>query len=199
MKLLDRCVNVPIIEDYQVYEAINSAKKPKSAGVPGDLPRKLIKEFPVELASPVASLFRSIMKTNKWPNKWAIEHGLALKKVRTPATESDVRIISLTSFWSKCMESFVIKWLNEAIGHKIDLSQYGGLKGQSTSHYLIDLVNFVLYNQDLKNPYATLAVMYDFYKAFNRQDHNTLITLLSDMGTPGCFPSLITIFCVKQK
>ena len=49
--------------------AIKGAKKPKSAGVTGDLPRKLLKEFPVELAKPVASLFRSIMKTNKWPNK----------------------------------------------------------------------------------------------------------------------------------
>ena len=40
VKLLDQCVNVPIIEDYQVYEAMKSAKKPKSAGVPGDQPRK---------------------------------------------------------------------------------------------------------------------------------------------------------------
>ena len=69
VKLLDKCVNVPTIEDYQVYNAIKGAKKPKSAGVPGDLPRKLLKEFPVELAKPVASLFRSIMKTNKWRNK----------------------------------------------------------------------------------------------------------------------------------
>ena len=157
VKLLDKFVNVPTIEDYQVYNAIRSAKKPKSAGVPGDLPRKLVKEFPIELAKPVASLFRSIMKTNKWPNKWAIEHGLALKKVKVPATESDVRIISLTSFWSKCMESFVIEWLNEAIGDKIDFTQYGGLKGQSTSHYLIDLVTFVLYNQDLKKPSCNLV------------------------------------------
>ena len=51
-------------------------------------------------------------------------------------------------------------------GHKIDLTQYGGLKGQSTSHYLIDLVNFVLYNQDLKNSHSILAAMYDFLQSF---------------------------------
>ena len=140
-------------------------------GVPGDLPRKLVKEFPVELATPVAKLFRSIMKSNKWPNKWSVEHGLALKKVKVPATESDVRIISLTSFWSKCMESFIIGWLDKEIGHQLDFTQYGGLKGSSVNHYIIDLVNFVLFNQDLSNPSATLAVMYDFEKAFKRQDH----------------------------
>ena len=92
------------------------------------------------------------MKSNKWPNKWAVEHGLALKKVKVPATESDVRIISLTSFWSKCMESFMIGWLDKEIGHLLDFTQYGGLKGSFVNHYLIDLVNFVLYNQDLSNP-----------------------------------------------
>ena len=147
----------------------------------------------------MAELFRSIMKTNKWPDKWAVEHGLTLKKVKVPATESDVRIISLTSFWSKCMESFIIGWLDQEIGHLMDLTQYGGLKGSSVNHYLIDLVNFVLYNQDLSNPSATLAVLYDFEKAFNRQDHNTLITLLSDMGTPGWLLKLVIAFLEDRR
>ena len=43
------------------------------------------------------------------------------------------------------------------------------------------------------------AVMYDFYKAFNRQDHNTQITLLSDMGTPGWLLKLVTPFLENRK
>ena len=89
----------------------------------------------------------------------------------------------------------MIKWLDT----KIDFSQYGGLKGQSTSHYLIDLINFVLFNQDLKNPHATLAIMYDFSKAFNRQDHNILITILSDMGTPGWLLKILMAFLTDRK
>ena len=144
-------------------------------------------------------MFRSIMKSNKWPSKWSVEHGLALKKVKVPATESDVRIISLTSFWSKCMESFIIGWLDKEIRHLLDFTQYGGLKGSSVNHYLIDLVNFILYNQDLSNPIATVAVMYDFEKAFNRQDHNTLITILSDMGTPGWLLKLVIAFLEDRR
>ena len=79
----------------------------------------------------------------------AVEHGIARKKVPVPATESDLRVISLTVFWSKCIEMFVIDLLYKEIGHKLDLSQYGGLKGNSTYHYMIDLINFVLYNKDL--------------------------------------------------
>ncbi len=41
--------------------------------------------------------------------------------------------------------------------------------------------------------------MYDFEKAFNRQDHNTLITLLSDMGTPGWLLKLVIAFLEDRK
>ena len=81
----------------------------------------------------------------------------------------------------------------------MDFSQYGGLKGQSTSHYLIDLVNFILFNQDLKKPQATLAILYDFSKAFNRQDHNILVTILSDMGTPGWLLKIVMAFLTDRK
>ena len=91
-------------------------------------------------------------------------------------------------------DGIFINFLGTVIGDKIDLSQYGGLKGQSTSHYLIDLVNFILYNQDLSNPQATLGVMYDFSKAFKRQEHNRLIVLLSDMGTPGWLLKIVMAF-----
>ena len=199
IKILDKTEKAPTIEDFEVYNVIKAAKKPRGTGVPGDLPKKLVKEFPVELAKPVAKLFRSIIKSNKWPSTWAVEHGIALKKVQVPVTESDLRIISLTNFWSKCMESFVIDWLNKSIGDKIDYTQYGGLKGHSTSHYMIDLVNFILYNQDLNNPHATLAILYDFSKAFNRQDHLTLITLLSDLGTPGWLLNLVIAFLEDRR
>ena len=56
------------------------------------------------------------------------------------------------------MERFVIKWLMEYLEEHIDWWQYGGLKGNSVSHYLIDFINFIQYNQDIKNIHAVLAV-----------------------------------------
>ena len=93
----------------------------------------------------------------------------------------------------------MLDWLLKEIGQKIDITQYGGLKGQSTTHYLIDLVNFVLYNQDIKDPNAILAIMYDFSKAFNRQEHNRLIIILSDMGTPGWLLRLVMAFLENRR
>ena len=94
-------------------------------------------------------------------------------------------IISLTPFLSKTLEKIVLEWLLHYAGNQIYWKQYGGFKGSSISHYLIDLISYILYNQDLKEPQAVLAAMVDFEKAFNRQNHNILIKKLNDMGVPG--------------
>ena len=76
----------------------------------------------------------------------------------------------------------------------MDWSQYGGTKGSSTNHYLIDMITYILYNQDLKEPRAVLAAMVDFEKAFNRQNHNILVTKLHDMGVPGWLLNVVKGF-----
>ena len=85
------------------------------------------------------------------------------------------------------------------IGHKIDWAQYGGQKGNSISHYLIELTNFVLYNQDLKNPRATLAMMVDFSKAYNRVNHNKLIEILSDLEVPNWLLKIVMGFLTDRE
>ena len=75
----------------------------------------ILSEFPVELAAPVGKIFRRVLETNVWPRNWSLKLGLALKKSTLPETESQTRLISLTAFWSKCLEGFVIDWLFQAI------------------------------------------------------------------------------------
>ena len=177
-------LDLPDISDYEVYRAIRRSKKPRSQ-VPGDLPSRLIKEFGPELAAPAAKILRTIVQTGKWPRQWRVEYGIPLQKQENPKNEDDLRVISLTSYLSKVSEQFVIDWLLQYVQDKIDWRQYGGTKGSSISHYLIDLVNFILYNQDLKTPHTVIAAMIDFSKAFNRINHNLIITTLSEMGVPG--------------
>ena len=188
----------PLIQEYEVYERISKANKPKS-GVPGDLPKKLVSEFGPELAEPVCSIFNSIVETAKqgtakWPSSWKLEYGTPLQKVTNPQSEDDLRVISLTTFFSKVLEKFVVEWLMKYIGDKFDPKQFGGLKGSSISHYMIEIINFILHNQDFDLPVAVLACAVDFSKAFNRQNHNILVTKLSDLGVPGWLLNLIMGF-----
>ena len=187
----------PVIEDYEVYNMIKSAKKPKS-GVPGDLPRRITKEFAPELAKPVGRIIRSIARTGQWPTQWKLESVTPIGKIPIPESEDDLRPISLTAFFSKVTEHFVVMWLLHFIEDQIDFRQYGGTKGNSITHYLIEFINFILSNQDDTAPIAILACMVDFSKAFNRIDHNLLVTKLSDMGVPGWLLHLVMAFLTDR-
>ena len=57
---------LPILQEYEVYARIKKAKKPKSS-VNGDIPVKLVKEFSVELTSPVTIIYNYITKSQTFP------------------------------------------------------------------------------------------------------------------------------------
>ena len=179
--------DLPSIEDHEVYLKIKTTKKPRSS-VPGDLPRRIVQEFGPELAAPAAKIFRNIVSTGHWPKSWRTEYGTPLQKEPNPVTEDQLRIISLTNFLSKVFEQYLMIWLLEYVGNQMDWG-----------HYLIDFVNYILYNQELNIPHATLAVLVDFSKAFNRIDHNTIIAILSRMGVPGWLLRIVIAFLTDRE
>ena len=81
----------------------------------------------------------------------------------------------------------------------LDLDQMGGQKGNSVSHYLIECVNFVLYNQDLKNPHATIAVFVDFDQGFNLIQHSILLEELARMQVPGWLLKILFNYLSQRK
>ena len=173
--------------------------KKTNSSVPGDLPKPIIKEFYKVIAKPVTKVFQNMLKTKQWPKSWRLEYGLPLQKVPNPQSENELRIISLTSFFSKVFENMVIKWLLLFIGDKIDTKQFGGQKGNSITHYLIEFINFILYNQDLTNPHAVLTLLVDYSKAFNRSNHHTIITILSDLGVPKWLLEIVISFLSERE
>ena len=188
----------PVITDYEAYRKIQSAKKPRS-GVPNDLPKLIVQEFSPELAVPISRIINSISRTGEWPRQWKLEYVTPIGKVPMPESEDDLRPISLTPFFSKVTEHFVVMWLMTYIKKKIDFRHYGGLKGNSITHYLIEFINFILSCQDSADQTAVLAVMVDFSKAFNRQNHNLLITKLSDMGVPAWLLRIVMAFLTDRR
>ena len=129
-----------VISVEETWRKLDTAKKPRS-GVPGDIPRQLIKEFSVEIATPLCRIINEIATSAIWPSKWKREYITPIGKIPSPETEDDLRPISLTNFFSKVTEHFVVMWLLDYIGHLIDFTQYGGMKGNSITHYLIEFIN----------------------------------------------------------
>jgi len=73
----------------------------------------------------------------------------------------------------------------------MDCKQFGNSKGCSTTHCLIDLLNFFFSGAERKATVGTL-ILTDFSKAFDRVCHNTAIAKLISMGARA---SLIPWLC----
>ena len=97
-------------------------------------------------------------------------------KKPTPDNEDDLRPISLAVFFSKVTEQVVVMWLMHYIGDKMDFRQNGGTKWSSLCHYIIELINSILLNQDC-----------------------LLVIKLSDMGVPGWLLKVVMGFLTKRR
>ena len=100
----------PILSTHDVYCRMIKAKKPNGL-VPGDLPKKLVQHCASTLATPAAIIFNQITRCAEYPNRWKVEHQIALPKLFPPETEDQLRNIAKTPFLSKLYESFVGGWL----------------------------------------------------------------------------------------
>ena len=80
------------------------------------------------------------------------------------------------------------------IEDKLDPDQFGGQKGHSVAHYLIEVQNAILYNQDLDKACTTLLAAIDISKGFNLIAHNEVITRISDMGCPGWLTKILVSY-----
>ena len=92
-----------------------------------------------------------------------------------------------------------MKKLLQIIGPKIDRKQFGGTKNTGTAHYLIEFLTFILYNLDNPESTAVIATMIDFSKAFNRIDHNLIITRLADLQVPSWLLRVVMGFLENRK
>jgi hypothetical protein len=93
--------------------------------------------------------------------------------------EKDLRPISLTAVLSKTMERFVAKWIISQIRQLIDLNHFGSLAGMSTTHALLSLVHHLF---NITHQRDQCVLLLDFSKAFDRINHNILLTKMKDMA-----------------
>ena len=119
----------------------------------------------------------------------------------SPQSEDDLRNLGLTPFFSKRLEWLLIQWIWPYISPHLDVDQLGGLPGCSVNHYLVQMLDFIHKKLDSgsNNRTAVLGCLVDFSKAFNRMDHNTLITILSDLNIPTCALKLIISYLSERK
>ena len=162
-----------------MYAELRKVKSTKATGPDGISP-KLMKEFAYELSSPLTDILNCSYKEGVVPKQWKQAIVVPIPKTKPPMVDK-VRPVSLTDCFAKIGEGFVTNWVLEDIQDKIDPQQFGNIKGISTSHYLVSLLQSLHQGADRVNNIGTV-VLTDFSNAFDMIDHNILIEKFIRLG-----------------
>ena len=176
------CTKVPdeyIIHPYEVFNKLSRINIRKSPG-PDCIPNWFLRDFAFAISEPICHIFNTSIKEGIMPTVWKMANVIPVPKTKPPKSiESDLRPISLTSTLSKMLESIVGSWILTKIAHKFDIMQYGGIKGRSTTHALINIMNTCHAASDNKRSVRMMFI--DYSKAFEYVDHSLLLTKLSHL------------------
>ena len=187
-------IKIPSISEFETYKML--IKFAKKALVTGDLPRRILQEFAVELATPFCIIINSSTNSGIFPDEYKKAEITPIPKVNPPKALSDLRPISKTPIGGKMIESVIMKELEKDLIGKLDADQFGNTKGTSTTHYLLNLTNEAYISTDKGN--ATTAVTIDYSKAFDYVDHSVLIEKLVDLGVRSNIINLIISFLKER-
>ena len=186
----------PEVLRWEVYTQLCKLKLQK-AGTTNDLPVRIIKEFAYELSEPLTYIINTSFKQGKVPTQWKRSQVTPIPKSQPP-TIDNLRPIALTSYFAKICESFAAKWLLEDIRKSIDPQQFGNQPGLSTTHYLINLLD-QLFKHCEKSKSAATILCTDFTKAFDKLDHNILISKLVKLNVRPWLIDWIASFLENRK
>jgi hypothetical protein len=166
----------------EVYSKL-SRINPRKAPGPDDLPNWVLKEFAFTLCDPICCIFNTSIQQATVPLQWKSANVVPVPKVKPiRSIDSDIRPISLTPTLSKILESFIGGWMLEIIGDKFDPKQFGGLKGRSTTHALIDILNN--WHTAVDNKKSARVIFIDYAKAFDHVDHSLVLQKMKKMEIP---------------
>ena len=177
----------------EVASKLKAANKPNSS-VKGDVLPRLMKTHHALFAAPVTTIFNAVFRTNEWPSAWKNETTVIIPKVNNPESLAQCRNISCTPFLSKVLEMFILEDLRAEI--PLDPVQYGGVKGCSVDHLLVDMLDNILRPMEGGNASVVLGI--DFEKAFNRLDHGECLRQLERLGASGPSLELIRSFLTNR-
>ena len=162
----------------EIEEKIKKGKRSKSR-VKGDIFVNVLRDNIETISPAVAHIFNLVIKTGLWPVALSTEYVTVIPKGKSPETAAETRNISCTNFLSKPLERFVLRWASEQATP--NNNQYGGRKGCSTNHMLVDLYDKI--SDDLEdNRTACILTAIDYSKAYNRLEHLAVLEALKTHG-----------------
>ena len=173
---------------------LKKQKKPNSMVI-GDIFPALINDCAPYLSEPLSYIYNAIIVTKVWPISWKREYVTVIPKKKMPEGLKDLRNISCTRFFSKVFESYIMENILEEITLK--RNQFGGVKGCSTGHMLIEIWQDICENlEDYRC--GTVLTAIDYAKAFNRLSYQHCLDAFRKKGASTPIIRLLSSFLTNR-
>ena len=157
---------------------------PHKAPGPDKIATFILKECAEELATPLAYIFESSLRTGEVPIEWRIADIIAIYKKKGDRTRAkNYRPVSLTSVVCKVLEKIIKKQMLEHLD-RIGLLQYeqhGFREGRSTVTNLLEFYDKVSNILQERDGWAD-CIYLDFQKAFDSVPHERLLEKLEKLA-----------------
>jgi hypothetical protein len=182
--------------DTEEMSKIISALKPKTSSGYDEISNRLLKFCEDELTEPLVYIANLSFSSGTFPNALKLSKIYPKHKEGCKTQPSNYRPISLIPTISKVFEKLVLSRLLKHLTSNQLLTQYqhGFIPGKSTTTALINLIEFLIDQQEEGN--ACTAILLDYSKAFDCLDHEHLLEKMSALGVQGTakawFRSFIT-------
>ena len=164
-----------------IAQKIKKMKDNKSPGVDG-IPPKLLKEIVEQISTPLAIFFNLSLEEGIVPSERKEANIMPLFKKDSRNKPDNYRLVSLTSFVCKLLETLIRDHMVEfLVKHKlINTSQHGFLRARSCLTNLLCFLEEITKWVDDGSP--VVVVYLDFQKAFNKMPHQRLLLKLKAHG-----------------
>ena len=183
-----------LLTEGQVEKMLRDAKKPRST-VAGDIPPVLVNQAAPFLKKPVTDIYNCIITTLVWPVAWKREFVTVIPKKTIPESFADLRNISCTPLLSKIFERHLLARAQEEFSLKEN--QYGGVKGCSTTHMIVAILQEICENaEDYRC--ATVLTSIDYAKAFNRVSYQHCLEAFRKKGSSTPIIRLLSSFLTNR-
>ena len=152
---------------------------------PDGWPIPIIKSVSEFIAIPLSIIFTKSFNSGILPHDWKNAQVTPIHKKGARNQVCNYRPISLTSIFSKFMESIIKDHLMSHLltNNLLSAYQFGFIPGRSCTTQLLHVLDYFTQHLDNGNPVDVIYL--DFQKAFDSVPHQRLIQKLSSFGVHG--------------
>jgi hypothetical protein len=164
---------------------------PSKATGSDDIPTLLYKKSALILAEPLYHLIVCSLQNRVFPAAWKIADVIPVPK-SSGKTVEEYRPISLLPIPAKLMEKLILKSMRSRFTGLLGENQFGIRRGSSSTHAVIAAHDVMTKHADDPKIGASVFIAFDYSKAFDKIDHQKLLTKLVDMNLPSGFILLLS-------